>query len=372
MLRKKLVTALIMVTLICGCTPDKEGEVVEQKGNVIVEEQKQLADITTGFLAYRMMSSVISCTGEIEVPPQGMASVTAPLGGFIVETDIVPGTFVKRGTQLAKLSNPEYVILQQSYLETAGQLKFAEQDYARQKMLQEQHATAEKKLQESESTYTVLKARLAGLKEQLRMIGISFRDLESGNIQSEVSLRAPLTGYVTLVNHHPGQFVEPREVIFEIVNMSDLHLHLNVFEQDIAVIKKGQMVRFQPTGSATRTYVGTISLISPQRNEEVRTFDVHGHIEMEDENLKPGMYVQAEIMVSGDSVYALPQEALVRSGEKSYVITENDSMYSIVGVDAGIRMDGWVEVKNSDVLQGKKVVTGGASRLFTALRRESD
>jgi cobalt-zinc-cadmium efflux system membrane fusion protein len=195
---------------------------------IYTEAQIKLADLKTGTLERRRLSSVVSCTGEIEVPPQGMASVTAPLGGYLKETLMVPGAYVKKGQFLAKLSRPEYIVLQQSYLETSGELKFAEQDFRRQEMLQAQNATAEKKMQESESAFAVLKARLSGLKAQLKLIGIDVESLETGNIQSVVILLAPLSGYVTAVNHHPGAFVEPREVIFEIVNVNDLHLHLNV------------------------------------------------------------------------------------------------------------------------------------------------
>lgn len=361
----------VLIILLAACSAGQE-ETSDTGGMDTVSltaEQRQLASLKTGQMEYRVVSSVVSCTGEIEVPPQGMASVTAPLGGYIADTDIVPGAYVKKGALLAKLSNPEYIVLQQSYLETLGQLKFAEQDYARQKALVDQHAAAVKKFQESESTYNVLKARLAGLQGQLKMIGVDIRKLEGGTIQQEVSLRAPLTGYVTEVNHHQGQFVEPREVIFHIVDLRDLHLHLNVFEKDIANVAQGQVIRFRPAGGNEDTYRGKVSLVSPKRGEVLRTFDIHGHIDGEHARLKPGMYVEAEIQVSDDSVYAVREEAIVASGNTSYVLTEDQGNYEIVPVDTGARMDGWVEIKNAEALRTKKIVTEGASRLFTALRR---
>lgn len=368
---KILLSSLLSVSIWGACSPGEENTgapAVESSG--FNEEQKLLADVRTGGLEYRLMSPVVSCTGEVEVPPQGMASVTAPLGGYIVETEMVPGTFVQKGSRLARLSNPEYIVLQQSYLETAGQLKFAEEDYRRQKLLEEQNATALRKLQESESSYSVLRARLAGLKEQLRMISINFRDLESGNIQSEIVLRAPIAGYVTTVNHHPGQFVEPREVIFEIVSLKELHLHLNVFEQDVPRIDKGQSIRFRPAGQDGEVYWGEVLLISPQRNETLRTFDVHGHIEKENERLKPGMYVEAEILLSADSVYALPEQAVVRAGDSAFVLTEDGGKYSVNPVQTGSAMDGWVEIKGTERLRDQRIVVEGASRLFAAMGRQ--
>jgi len=360
------ISALLLVS--CGQPQDGEnaGALSDRR---ITSEQLALADVQTSAMEYRVISSTIACTGEIEIPPRGMASVTAPMGGYIVEADVVPGRFVQRGELLAKLSNPEYVVLQQSYLETAGQLKFAGQEYERQKTLVQQNAAALKKLQESESSFNVLKARLAGLRGQLDMIGVNIRQLEEGKIQSEIPLRSPLTGYVTEVNHHKGQFVEPREAIFRIVDLSDLHLHLNVFEKDIGEVRKDQKIRFRPAGETGEPYRAHISLVSPRRNDESRTFDVHGHIDKGSERLKPGMYVEAEILVTDDSVYAVEEKALVFRNGNVYVLTENGEGYDVIQVETGVTMDGWVEIRNYEALVNKTIVTEGSTRLFTALQQ---
>lgn len=368
--RTNFLTVVFLIAVGACASKDENGVDGDKKVPLLSATQKQLAEVETGSLQRRRISSVITCSGEVEVPPQGMASITAPLGGYIAKTSMVPGVYVRKGDVLATLSNPEYVVLQQSYLETAGQLKFAHQDYERQKMLQAQDATAARKLQESESSFTVLTARLAGLQEQLRMIGINVTNLEAGKISSEVFLHSPIAGYVTTVNHHPGQFVEAREVIFEVVDTRDLHLHLNVFEQDISRVRKGQSVRFRPSGDKTATYWGKVLLVSPQRKENVTTFDVHGHIEREDERLKPGMYMEAEILLSDDSVYALPATAIVQSADRSFVVTEANGDYFLDSVDIGAKMDGWVEIRNNEGLRNKKIVTQGATRIFTALQKK--
>ena len=368
---KKVILLAIYALIIGGCRYEQTASEtsVGQGTSELTVQQKHLAGIETGGMELKVVSSAVSCTGEIEVPPQGMASVTAPLGGYIVQTRMVPGAQVKKGAVLATLSNPEYVVLQQRYLETAGELTFAEQDYRRQKMLQEQDATAVKKFQESESSYKVLKARLAGLREQLKMIGIRMKGLEAGNIQSTVELRSPITGFITEVNHHPGQFVEPSEVIFELVDMRELHIHLNVFEQDISTVQKGQMVRFRPSGGGEYAYQGSVSLVSPKKNMDEKTFDVHGHIEGEDNKLKPGMFVEAEILVSDDTVYALPEKALIYNENKPLVLIEAGGQYFEQPVETGAKMDGWIEILNHEELQQKKIVTQGATRVFTAMRK---
>lgn len=357
--------------LACGQSDEHPETNIEQH-TTFSDEQKALAGVQTGRLQRRVLSPVVSSTGEIEVPPQGMASVSVPLGGYLVRTTLVPGDYVRKGQRLAELSNPEYITLQQSWLETSGQLKFASQDYERQKTLQAHDATAGKRLQESESAYAVLKARLAGLREQLRMVGIDMRRLENGEIQSVVTLNAPVNGYITRVNHHPGQFIEPREVVFEIVNPDELHLHLNVFERDISGVDKGQKVRFKRAGGGDEYYEAVVSLVSPKRNEELRTFDVHAHIESGEKALKPGMYVEAEILLSNDTVPALPTEAIVNFENKAYVLLESEGSYQPQEVRTGTRMGGWVEIRDPEPIENRNVVVRGGSRLFAALRRASE
>lgn len=372
-MRTNQIFLLLVVCLfsIAGCGTKDEPQTTAEAPEAlpISAQQNALAGVQTGAMEYKVISSVVSCTGEIEIPPQGMASVTAPLGGYIVKTEMIPGAQVKKGALLATLSNPEYIVLQQNYLETAGQLTFAEQDYQRQKMLEEQNATAVKKFQQSESSYNVLKARLAGLREQLKLIGINLKSLEAGNIQSIVNLRSPINGFVTAVNNHPGEFVEPREVIFEIVDMSDLHIHLNVFEQDVASLKEGQIIRFRPAGADGYAHLGSVSLVSPKKNMEQRTFDVHGHIQAASDRLKPGMYVEAQVLINNDSVYALPEQALVFNGNDALVLLEENGNYVEHRVETGAKMDGWVEIKNHEDLKEKRIVIRGATRVFASLRR---
>jgi cobalt-zinc-cadmium efflux system membrane fusion protein len=369
--KNKILCFAIAVFLLGSCSRHSEEVVSEDKEQVgvLTAEQRSLAGIRTAAMDYRVVSSTISCTGEIEVPPNGIASVTAPMGGYIVNADIVPGRYVKKGELLARLSNPEYITLQQSFLETSGQLMFAEQDYARQKTLVEHDAAAMKRLQESESSYKVLKARLAGLKSRLEFIGINVSELEGGRIVQEISLRSPLSGYVTEVNYHKGQFVDPQEVIFRIVDLSELHLHLNVFEKDVAIVRRGQKIRFRRAGGSGETFSGEVMLVSPERDNQLRTFGVHGHIDNESDKLKPGMYVEAEILVSGDSVFAVNEGSVVTEGGNNYVLVEEGNQFQIVPVNSGVRMDGWVEIRNPDVLRGKQVVVEGANRLFAELKK---
>lgn len=363
---------MLFAGVLAGCASggeDTETEsTIEESSFELLPEQKSLADIKTGHVEYRLISGVIACTGEIDVPPEGRASLSAPSGGFIRENTLMPGAYVKKGQRLASLTNPDYVTLQQEYLETLNELGFAEQDYLRQQSLEEKNATAVKKLQQSESVYLVLKARLAGLKTRLQMIGIDIAALEKGTMQQAISIRAPISGYIARANFAQGTFVEAREIIFEIVNMDELHVQLSVFEQHITSVARGQVIRFRPVGSE-KSYTGRVSLISPERNEEERTFTVHGHIDGSGGELRAGMYVGAEILMAADSLPALPEQALVYQDTRPFVLVERQGKYSLQAVDTGQRMEGWVEIRNPGAIARMNIVMTGASRLFAEMNR---
>ena len=74
-----------------------------------------------------------SYNGVITVPPQRQATVTLTMGGSIHSTSLLPGNHVSQGEVIATLENPEFIQLQQTYLESAAQTEYLEKEYNRQK-----------------------------------------------------------------------------------------------------------------------------------------------------------------------------------------------------------------------------------------------
>src|SRR5690606_18803761 len=169
-------------------------------------------------------------------------------------------------------------------------------------------------------------------------------------------------------NFSQGAFVESKETIFEIVNMDDLHVELNVFEQDIAKVSKGQEIRIRATGSDA-SYSGTVLLIGPQRSPEQRTFSVHGHIDHPGEELRTGMFVEARILVDADSVPALPEEAIVYQDAMPFVLVGRGGRFDLRAVQTGGKFDGWIEIMDAGTLMQDSIVTTGAARVLAGMRR---
>ena len=92
-----------------------------------------------------------SFNGTLEIPPERLATVTLSMGGVVRTLSLLPGSYVAQGTLLATLENPEFIQLQQTYLESRAQLGFLEEEYKRQKALSQAEVASQKRLQQSET-----------------------------------------------------------------------------------------------------------------------------------------------------------------------------------------------------------------------------
>lgn len=282
--------------------------------------QYKTAGIELGKVENKQISGTIKVNGMLDVPPQQLVSVSVPLGGFLKNTELLQGSRVKKGQVIATIENLDFIQLQQDYLEAKSQFEFAKTDYERQQELAKENVNAQKTLQQAKSNYATWQAKANGLREKLKVLNINLASLEEGNITSTIYLYAPITGYVTEVNVNIGKFVNPNDVLFEIVDTQHLHAELIIFEKDVPKINIGQKVRFT-LANETKERMATVYLIGREISGADRTIRIHCHIDEEDTQLLPGMYLKAVVETGGATVTALPDEAIIDYQGKKYVFT---------------------------------------------------
>lgn len=349
----------------------------EEEANsvTLTSAQFQTAGITFGQPEQRQISSAVKVNGFLDVPPQQAVSISVPMGGFIKQTTMLQGMPVKKGQVLAVLENMDYIQLQQDYLDIRSQLEYAGTEYTRQQELSKENVNALKTVQQAKATYQSLQAKEKGLKEKLALLNISIASLEKGNIQRSVNIYSPLSGYVTQVNVNLGQFVNPADVLFRIVNTEHLHAELTVFEKDIPRLKIGQPVRFTLANeSAQRT--ATVHLIGREISPE-RTVRVHCHLDKEDTQLLPGTYLQAMIEAGAAKVPALPASALVNFENKAYVFVKGPSKdsthhFTMLEVQPGSSEQGYTEVTFPKDAAPGDIVVKGAYDLLAKMKNSGE
>lgn len=339
----------------------------------LTKAQYQTVNIQTGSIAPRELSGSIKVNGMLDVPPQQTVSISMPFGGILRNTALLEGYWVKKGQIIAQMEHPDYIQLQQDYLEAKSQLGYLSREFDRQKELSEEQVTSKKTFQKTEADHRSLQIRLEALKQKLLLLNISVAQLEKGNILRAIPVVAPINGYVTRVNANIGKFVNPNEAIFEIVDTEHLHAELTVFEKDIPRLKIGRKVRFI-LSNETKERTASIHLIGREIDND-RSIRVHCHLDREDREMMPGTYLKAWVETGAAEVPSLPDDAIVMDGDKQYIFLLESAdaehyHFNRIEVKTGVSEGGYTEVTLPSTVDTAtaKIVVNGASDLLAKMK----
>ncbi len=343
---------------------DQENETIQ-----FTEAQYKTAGIQFGKIEMRSLSGVIPCNGVLDAPPQNLVSVSIPVGGILKTTELLQGMRVKKGQVIAVFEHPDYIQMQQEYIQARAGLEFSEAEYKRQEELNKENVNSRKTVQKSKADYLTLKAQASGLQKKLELMGVPLSQLEKGNIINSITIKSPINGYVTKVNVNIGKFVNPNDIIFEIVDTEHLHAELIVYEKDITKIKAGQVIRFSLSNEKGNERTAKVHLVGREINAD-RSIRIHGHLDVEDPELLPGMYINGVIETGSNKTASLPEKAIVQNAGKNYIFTRagkrNEYEFTPVEISTGISENGYTEVivpKGFDT--NAEIVTNGAYDLLS-------
>ena len=364
-------------TLLFACgskTQDQVAVADSLQANIITltSLQYKASNLTLGKLERRPVPQRITVNGKLDVPPQNLVIISAPLGGFVKSTNLLSGMKVKKGDVLAVLENQEYIQLQQDYLDNCTKLEYVEADYIRQQELARENVNALKSLQLAKSQYESLRAMVSGLEAKLAMINVSPSAVKEGKIKSTINLYAPITGFITMVNVNIGQFVNATDVLFKIVNLEHLHAELQVYERDINKIAVGQRVTFRLANDSS-SHRASVYLVGKEISPE-RTVLVHCHLNTKDKSLLPGMFVTAVIETASKDTDVVPTTAISSFEGKDYIfVSSGDNQFKAIRVITGNSIDNLTEVQLQErMASGATIVTTGAFELMGLLKNKQE
>lgn len=362
-----------LVLVACGKS-EKTTELVPETEThnddiTITKAQFEGEKMAFGTLAEYDFNETVKVNGMIDVPPKNKSSVSTFTGGYITKTPLLVGDSVKKGQLLVTLENPEFVELQQNYLEVSEQLNYLKSEFNRQKTLFDEKITSEKNYLKAESAYKSNLAHYNGLRKKLQMLNLNPSSVEQGRIASTINLYAPISGHVTKVNVSNGTYVSPSDVIMEIVDIDHIHLELLVFEKDIMQIKKDQKIEFTIPEASDKTFEAEVHLVGTTIDEQTRRVKVHGHVDNDKENFIVGMFVDADIIIDSKKGFGLPKEALIEVDNKFFVLildeeNTDEFRFETFKLELGKQTEAYVEILNSEALKDKQIVIKGTNMLL--------
>ena len=287
-----ILSNIVLLLASCGNSKTEEKKSVSQTNENIVtltDAQLKNAGIQTSKLEQKSISSVLKVNGKIDVPPQNMVSISVPLGGYLKSTKLLPGMHISRGEVLAVMEDQQYIQLQQDYLTAKAQFSFDESEYNRQKELNQSKATSDKVFEQAKATYQSQNILIKSLEEKLKLISVNPNKIGINNISRSINIYSPINGFVSAVNVNIGKYVNPADVLFELVNPTDIHLALTIFEKDLDKLFIGQKLVAYTNSQPDKKYSCEIILISKNLSDE-SSAQVHCHFEQYNKTLLPGMF----------------------------------------------------------------------------------
>jgi cobalt-zinc-cadmium efflux system membrane fusion protein len=189
-------------------------------------------------------------------------------------------------------------------------------------------------------------------------------------MSSKVSLFAPVTGFISKVNVNRGQYINPNDVLFEIIDPGDNHLNLSVLENDLGALSVGQEVTCHPNNKPDKSYHARILLVNRSVGDD-RSSEVHCHFEGTHPELAPGMFMNAEIAVVKKQTTAVPNDAIVRWQNKQYIFSaKSEQEFELIPVETGITDNDFTEILLPSLPE--KIVVNNAYNILMKMKNSGE
>lgn len=343
-------------------------------------DQIKNAEIEIGHLTHDTLAEIVNANGLIQLPPNDRASINALYECFIDKIYHMEGEKVNQGDVLVSLKHPNFIQLQQEYLQAQSQYNFMLKELDRQQLLSDSNVTAMKKLQQTESDLQSVEALKNSLSEKLKLIGINPKNVVQGSIQSTVYLRSPIPGVVTKVTGFKGQSILPQQSIMEVIDNKGAYLELNVFEKNLGKIKANQMISFKVSSiDNSPAYSAKISSVGSSLDLTSRTIKVIAHFDA-NPVLIPGLYIEANIYAQPIAVTTLPEAAIIFDQDDSFIFIQSPSIkdsttpdevvFTKVKIKTGRNNKGKTQIMNEASIDlNSKVVIKGANYLKSEMSK---
>ncbi|MEY2646824.1 MAG: hypothetical protein RL158_800 [Bacteroidota bacterium] len=355
-------------------TTDIENSTISSNLVQLDKDQIQQANLKMAVLDKGTASMEVHLNGKIDVPPTAVASVSIPMGGYVQDINLIPGNYVKKGSTIATIKDPQFVQLQEDYLSAKAKSVYLSQDMDRQKLLLQQDAVSKKTFQLLQSEFNTNAIALKGLAEKLKLINIDPSTLSIDKISSKVNLIAPISGYVSKVNINRGKYVAPTEVLLELIDPNDVHAAITIYEKDITLFKEGMKGKVVLANEPNKSYPVTVLAVSKNLDDD-KSGLLHCHFAAVPKNMLPGMFLTADFSVNNANTVIVPINAIQRFQGVDYIfIQQSANQFEAKQVTVGTINKTTAAILNPEATEwlGKNIVVENAYSLLGKLMNKSE
>jgi Cu(I)/Ag(I) efflux system membrane fusion protein len=294
-------------------------------------------------VAHRPLEKVIRTVGRVAVDERKLAKVTIKFHGWIEQLFVsATGDHVKKGQALFTIYSPDLVASQEEYLlALQGRKQMGESEFP-------EVARGSKDL-------------LEATKRRFQLWDITddhIRELEkTGKVLKTLPIHSPITGTVLKKDALAGAHVDPGQELYTIADLSHVWILADIYEYELSFVKAGQKAAVTLTYDPGTLLTGHLGFIYPTLDPKTRTAKVRFELDNSDEALKPDMYANVELRVNLGTRLAIPQEAVIESGQKQVVFLHHGGgKLEPRLIKTGVKTGEWSEVLEG-LKEGDHIVT---------------
>lgn len=207
-------------------------------------------------------------------------------------------------------------------------------------------------------------AMIASVRRRLDYFDVPQREIhaleKSGIVKKALTIRSPFKGTVIHKNALEGGYVKAGTAVYRIADLSKIWVEAHIYEYELDLVKTGQSARMTLPYLPGRVYTGKIAFVYPYLQQQTRDVVIRIEFDNPDFELKPDMYADIRIETGTGEGLLIPDEAVLRSGERNIVfVAKEGGKFSPRQVTLGINADGGNVQVLSGLAPGETVVTSG-------------
>lgn len=300
----------------------------------------------------------LTLVGKVAYGEDRYSRISSPLQGRVLEVLVHLGDRVQAGNVLLVLDSQEIAQAYSEYVKEDSELQYATRAHDLAQDLYENKALPLKDLKQAENELTKARAEFRRAKERLLSLRVPAEELEKPlerqKITSRFEMKSPLTGTVVERNVTPGQSIggDSGLVVFTVADLDVLQVVADVYERDLAMVKKGQAAKLSVEAYPEVRFPATVASVGDVVDPTSRTIKLRASVNNADHRLKPEMFARLQIQVGNDTpLLLIPREAVLEVNGKQFV-------YVVKGPDRYAKQAVKVSAISSDrvrVLEGLKL-----------------
>lgn len=339
-----MVAAIVAGASVFGyykLAPRQNEELATTENTPVKNNAKKVLNVTAKILKPQLLTDEILTVGKLV--PDEEVQLTFETSGKITDIFFTEGTFVKKGTLLAKVNDSQ---LQAHLSRLEAQVPLAEDRVYRQSALLQRDAVSKEALEIVKTELATLKADIEQVKAQIKM----------------TELRAPFDGIIGLRQVSVGAYASPSTIVATLTSITPIKIEFSVSERYARDVKKGTNLTFNVDGHIT-PFEAQVYATESSLDAETHNLTVRALYDNKDEQLMPGQYTAIRLKQKeiADAI-SVPAEAIVPEMGKNKVFVYRSGKAEPVDVTTGLRTDAEIQIIEG-LQSGDTILTSGTLQL---------